>query len=619
MKRRDFCVGSVTSILYVACGSNTENAIEGQPDASQPERDAGSTPTDTQTPIVQTSTEEVSARAFPQGVASGDPRPDRVLLWTRVEPSAVGQSVSADIKVELIVAADEALSVILARVPAIATAQSDHTVRVVPTGLAPGRSYYYRFSAFGVTTLVGRTKTAPLAAADVAVNFAFCACQDFIGRYWHAWRALLEESTDFDFILFLGDYIYETVNDARFQSATPERDIKLPEGIDTSPAQDGSRTAANSLADYRTLYKAYRSDPILREVHRRYPFIITWDDHEFSDDCWADHSTSFNEKDPISGGETDERNTPRRMASSRAFFEFQPVDCVFDAAAAFPRDITIYRSLSYGKHVDIFMTDQRLYRADHLIPEGPRDIEVGKFSTNTLVGSRNFVRKSAFDRREAAKKPTLLGGPQKAWLLDGLRNSAATWKVWGNEVQLWQMALRLSALPGVPDFASYTAYVSCDQWDGYRSERAEIFKSLGDANVANLLVCTGDIHAFFAAELYTDFDAPLVKPVGVEFVTAGISSASLKAVVDKLIPKDSALRFVADAFANGADAALLTSNPHLKHAATNAYGFAHVSINGALAKVTFVEVPTPTSKQYSGVIGRNTFEVRAGTNRILST
>jgi hypothetical protein len=110
-----------------------------------------------------------------------------------------------------------------------------------------------------------------------------------------------------------------------------------------------------------------------------------------------------------------------------------------------------------------------------------------------------------------------------------------------------------------------------------------------------------------------------VKPVGVEFVTAGISSASLKAVVDKLIPKDSALRFVADAFANGADAALLTSNPHLKHAATNAYGFAHVSINGALAKVTFVEVPTPTSKQYSGVIGRNTFEVRAGTNRILST
>ena len=619
MKRRDFLLGSLASVLYVACGSDdgtTPPGTDTNPDGSvSPTLDGGGADAAPK-PLTPTSSPEASDKAFPQGLASGDPKPDRVLLWSRVEPKGVGKSDTDSIQLLLVIAKDEKLSEEVARVPVTATPEADHTVRVSPTGLEAGRVYYYRFEAEGTTTRVARTKTAPAKTADVPVKFVFCSCQDYIGRYWHSWQALLDEKADLDFVLFLGDYIYETVNDPRFQSTSPEREIKLPNGLDTSAAQDGSRMAAGTLADYRALYKVYRSDPVLREVHRLYPFVVTWDDHEFSDDCWADHSTSFNELDPKTKGFTDEKNTPRRLSANRAFSEYQPADIFYDAKASFPNDIKIYRSLSYGKHVDIFMTDQRMYRADHLIPEGPRDLEIGKVSTNSSVGSRYFVRKSVYDPREATKKPTLLGSTQKAWLLDEMKRSTATWKVWGNEVQMWQMALKLSDLPGVPALFSYTAYVNTDQWDGFRSERAEVLKTLTDAKVDNLLVCTGDIHAFFASELHVDFDAPGAKPVGVEYVTAGISSASLNALVENLLPAGSPLRFIADSFINNADTVLKASNPHLRFADPNAYGFALVDVDASRVEVTFAQLGDPKEKTTKGIVSRTTFVTRAGQNKI---
>ena len=373
MRRREFVFGALGSIVYVACGSDDGTAAPPASDDGGAPPDGGML--DSDAPLAPTSAAEESHKVFPQGVASGDPRPDRVVLWARVEPATIGKGAQDDIDLELVVAKDEALTQIVARTTVKASASADHSVRVVPTGLEPGRFYHYRFglAGGGATTRVGRTKTAPDANADVAVKFAMCACEDLIGRYWHAWRALLEEKADLDFVLFLGDYIYESVNDARFQSTTPDRAIVLPDGIDTSPKQDKSRIAASTLADYRTLYKEYKKDALLREVHRLYPFIITWDDHEYADDCWQDHSTSFNGQDPKNPGNPlagDEKNTPRRTAANRAFFEFQPIDVVYKSNLTFPFDIQIYRQIRYGKHVDLFMTDQRAYRADHLIPEG---------------------------------------------------------------------------------------------------------------------------------------------------------------------------------------------------------------------------------------------------------
>lgn len=616
MKRREFLLGSLASVVYVACGSDetplgSDPASPDAPGIKEP----GAPTVDAARLLTPTSAPEASDAFFPQGLASGDPRPDRVLLWTRIDPKGADKASTDSIDVGFVIAEDEALTQIIGQGTLQAKADDDHTVRVVPTGLKAGRFYYYRFESGGTTTRVARTKTAPDATADARVKFAFCSCQDYVGRYWHSWKALLDEKADLDFVLWLGDYIYESVNDPRFQSSTPDRTIEIPDGMDTSPAQDGTRMAAATLEDYRALYKAYRSEPLLREVHRLYPFILTWDDHEFADDCWQDHSTSFNELDPFTKGFTDEKNTPRRQAANRAFFEYQPADITYEEKS-FPNDITIYRKLGYGKNVDIFMTDQRLYRANHLIPEGPVDLAVGKPSKNSSIGSRYFVRKSVFDPREAKAKPTLLGAPQKAWFLDAVKKSSATWKVWGNEVQMWQMALRLSDLPSVPPLFSYTAYVNCDQWDGYRSERAEILDTLAKAGVENLVVCTGDIHAFFASELHVDFDNPNPRPVGVEFVTAGISSASLPALVDKQVPSGSALRFIADYFIAGADAALGASNPHLRYADTDAYGFALVDVDASRVEVTFVKLGDPREKTSAGVVSRKKLVTKRGKNTI---
>jgi alkaline phosphatase D len=622
MLRRDFLVGSLVTVYVAACGSEPTGTVtpSGKPPGGG--ADGGSGDMDAlMRPVTPTSDPAMSDAWFPQGLCSGDPKPDQVILWCRIEPKAAGRAETDDLDLEFIVATDEALTNIVARGTAPAKADADHTVRVVPQGLLPATRYYYRFETAGTTTRVARTKTAPAVDADVQVNIAFCACQDMIGRHWHSWRALLEEKADYDFILYLGDYIYETVNDARFQTSAggADRVITLESPLDTSPAQDKSRLAAGTLPDYRTIYKKYRSDPLLREVHRLYPFVTVWDDHEFSDDCWQDHSTSFADKPPAGSGiPVDEKNTPRRKAANRAFYEYQPADIFYAQDAQFPNDIKIYRKLRFGKHVDLVLTDQRMYRDETIIPEGPSNLSIGKPSANSEFGSRYFVRKSTFDTMEAQARPSLLGAPQKAWLVDAIKTSDATWKVWGNEVQMWEMALKLSEFPGIiADLLPYTVYVNCDQWDGYRSERRQILGGFARDGVDNLLVLTGDIHCFFASDLHVDFASPSAKPIGAEYVTAGISSATLQSIVDKTVPPGSTFRSIANAWASNADLALKRTNPHLVYANTNGYGFATVRIDGAEARVTFNEVSDPLDPMYRGILRRRNFVTKVGTNKVV--
>lgn len=612
MRRRDFLYGTLASVVYVACEADVPEPTTGPAEPTSP-------PPEGETPPPGTSGIEDSDRVFPQGLASGDPRTDRVVLWTRVDPAGAGRGGGDDIEVEFLVARDEALGDVVARGRLVAAASADHTIRLVPTGLAAGTRYFYRFSVGGTTTQVGRTRTAPAPDADVPVVFAMASCQDFIGRYYHAYRALLEEQVEIDFVLFLGDYVYESVNDKRYQAEpSADRQVVLPDGADVSPSQDGSRRVAATLADYRTLYKTYRTDAILKEVHRLYPFVLTWDDHEFSNDCWQDHTTYFDEVDPVTGEFTDEKNTARREAADRAFFEFSPIDVSYDPSASFPNDIRIYRQLSWGRHLELFMTDERYYRSDHVVPEGPINLATGKPTESSSVGSRYFVRRDGFDPLEAAVRPTLLGATQKAWLLQAITASRATWKVWGNEVQMYEMALDLGNLPFVPPLLNYGVYLSADQWDGYRSERREILDALQRANVDNLIVCTGDIHSFWAAELHVDFGAPSPKPVGVEYVTAGISSSSLQGILSSYVLADSILSPIADALTDVLGEALLQTNPHLRYADPDAYGYALVSLDATRADVTFVEVGSPTDPTYRGVVSRRRFETLAGTNRIRS-
>lgn len=314
-----------------------------------------------------------SARFFPQSVASGDPRPDGIVLWVRVEdPNRAGE----DLALELVMSTDAEQQQVLeltaeARL-LVAALSADGCLLVRVTGLDPDTTYYYRFSyeaAEGTAyTRVGRTRTAPDPKADVAPKFAVISCQDYNGKYFHVHRHLAEQ--DVDFVLHLGDYVYETVSDPSFQAPTDERRITFSapdEALELG--RDGrSSLAAQSLSNYRDLYKQYRSDPDLQALHERHPIIAIWDDHEFSDDSHGDVAT-------YSDGRRDEASPERRAAADQAYFEYMPIDygsapaAELDRTGDFPDNFALYRSFVFGRHLELIVTDLRRFRPDHLIPE----------------------------------------------------------------------------------------------------------------------------------------------------------------------------------------------------------------------------------------------------------
>ncbi|WP_438004353.1 alkaline phosphatase D family protein [Sorangium sp. So ce321] len=321
---------------------------------------------------------------FPQSVASGDPRPESVVLWTRL----VDGDGETDLNLALVVALDEAFTQLVelrstsstvattgsggTRVPVTARAEFDHCVKVKVSGLSPGTTYYYRFyytTGNGCfSSRVGRTRTAPAPDADVPVRFAFVACQDYVGRFYNAYAALAKQQIDF--VVHLGDYIYETTADPSFQAPSQERTVAFSDvdGAIALKADDIEFHAARSLSNYRELYRTYRADRALQRVHELFPIIATWSDHEFSDDCHGATAAYLDGRDA-------EEDEDRRKAANQAWFEYMPVDYragdefQYSSTAAYPEDITIYRDFTFGKHVHLVMTDLRSYRADHLIPE----------------------------------------------------------------------------------------------------------------------------------------------------------------------------------------------------------------------------------------------------------
>ncbi len=317
---------------------------------------------------------EDGAKYFPQSVASGDPRPDGMILWTRVEDEGTAAN---DVALELELSPNVEFSEYIAldgeqskKITALAS--FDHCAKVRLASLSPATVYYYRFiyekGGKFYTSKVGRTKTAPAADADVEVKFAYVSCQDYIGRYYNSYSLLLTK--DLDFIVHLGDYVYETEGDPTFQNTTG-RKVTFTDamGAIELKAADGTvYHAAKSLSNYRDLYKTYRSDAVLQKAHETFAMIATWDDHEFSDDCHGATASYFD-------GKQDETDVDRRRAANQAWFEYMPVDYLdnpdfaYDPMAEVPNDIKIWRDYTFGKNVHLVMTDLRTHRADHIIPE----------------------------------------------------------------------------------------------------------------------------------------------------------------------------------------------------------------------------------------------------------
>lgn len=316
---------------------------------------------------------EESEPFFPQSVASGDPRPTSVVLWTRVEDSfRAGEHLVLSLKVALDPDFEQLVAVEAAEQPLLATLEADHTVRVKVIELEPATTYYYRFeyrAQRGVArSRVGRTRTAPALDSDEPVRFGVVSCQDYNGKYFHVHRHLAEQ--ELDFVLHLGDYVYESVGDPSFQSPTEERRVVFSKPEEALDRGSGEATSlvAQSLSNYRDLYKVYRSDPDLQAMHEAHALVAIWDDHEFSNDCHGEVAT-------YTEGREDEHQPKRRAAAEQAWFENMPVDyeiapaARFDASLPFEERIAIYRKLEFGKHLDLLLTDLRRYRPDHLVPE----------------------------------------------------------------------------------------------------------------------------------------------------------------------------------------------------------------------------------------------------------
>ncbi|HSL18382.1 MAG TPA: alkaline phosphatase D family protein [Methylomirabilota bacterium] len=329
---------------------------------------------------------------FPWSVASGDPRPNSVVVWTRLE---VTQPWEPD-GLYLQVATDQAFSNIVESLNVWAYEEDGYAVKVRVEGLEPYTTYYYRFlhdepTGDLVYSAVGRTKTAPTPDMNVEPTFAVVYCQDYIGRHYNAFAKLLRDhDEDIDFVVHLGDYIYETTGDPSFQNPSPDRTIEFSDvdGAIQLGSPEEPYYAAASLSNYREIYSTYRSDPVFQEVHERWPMIVIWDDHEFSNDAWGATATYFN-------GRVDELDEERKRNAERAFFEFAPVEIGLgpdgtldiDSSVLWP-NTRIYRDFPYGANLHLVLTDSRTERPDHLVPEDafPGAIAVDEPTLRTVLG-----------------------------------------------------------------------------------------------------------------------------------------------------------------------------------------------------------------------------------------
>ncbi len=526
----------------VGCGGGGD---AGTPVGPLPATFPGST-----TPLPATSAAS-GAYKFPQSVASGDPKPDGAVLWARVVPTSADDVASAtgagSFTVKLTVSAAAGNAALLGTTTALTgTADAsadvpvyefyDHTLRHRITGLQPNTVYYYQFTAGDSRSRVGRFKTAPAVDADnSALNFAFISCQDWSVNHWAGMDALAQENIDF--VVHLGDYIYEAVG-ADYQAGGVESAhaaLALPNG---TALPSGGGKYATTLADYRYLYKRYRTDRRLQNLHERFAFVAIWDDHEFSDDCWGDRSTydngTFNATTQVGDNTV---QTSRRLSANQAWFENMPADISFtlDPGQGIT-GIRIYRDLKFGKLMHLVMTDERLYRADHLIPEAaPNPLTGGQVGS---IGARYMVPQATLSSVETAKLTagatltdplalvSVLGGAQRQWWAQTMTTSTALWKVWGNEVSLLRMGIDGAKIPAAPAAFKTKFVLNADQWDGFNAERKYLMGQLLSKGVKNVVAVTGDIHAFYAGVVMADYDAATPVPAMVDLVTAGVSSNS---------------------------------------------------------------------------------------------
>ncbi|GAA2879841.1 alkaline phosphatase [Actinoplanes cyaneus] len=410
------------------------------------------------------------ADPFTLGVASGDPLPDGVLLWTRLAPEPLhpaGGLPPVGYPVEWQVSEDERFTRVIREGTATAFPAYGHSVHVDVRGLRPGRQYYYRFRSQGHLSPVGRTRTAPAkAAAPRSLRFAVASCQAYTDGYYDAWRHLAAE--ELDVVFFLGDYIYEgainSVGGNRMDST-----LGLPDTFELE---------TDTLDLYRMRYALYRTDPDLQAAHAALPWILTWDDHEVQDNYANDASrfTTVPAKDFL----------VRRANAYRAYWENQPLRWPRQPAGP---DMSLYRRFRFGDLAHAYVLDTRQYRGDQACGDN--------------------LRAGCDDRDDPPR--TLLGVQQRDWLLDRIGRSPARWNILAQQIMMAECR-----------YGGTAGRLDMDKWDGYAADRRRILETA--AHTPGTVVISGDIHNNYAADLRVDFARPETAAVAVELVGTSITS-----------------------------------------------------------------------------------------------
>ncbi len=444
---------------------------------------------------------------FTLGVASGAPLPDGIVLWTRLapDPLAGGGLDPQPIPVHWEVAADDAFRDIVRRGVANADPRYAHSVHVEVNALRPDRWYWYRFMVGDAVSPTGRTRTAPAPDALGRWRFAFASCQQYEQGYYSAHRHLAQE--DLDLVVFLGDYVYESSwgrNHVRKHEAPEPR----------------------TLEQYRNRHAHYKTDPDLQRSHAQFPWIVTWDDHEVSNDYANDRSQDL-DPDFLS----------RRTAAYQAYYEHMPL-----RTDARPQrtQLRLYQAYDFGRLARFHVLDGRQYRSYQPCPKAGRG------------GGTIVTRENCPERLESQQ--TMLGRQQEQWLADSLEKSNARWNIIAQQTLMAQLTRNVDPAP-----QWWT-----DSWDGYPAARQRLLTQLAARKPANPVVISGDAHTNFVCDLKTDFDDAQAPVVATEFCGTSISSQG------PALKETDAWR---------------TNNPHIKFARGDRRGYVTVALDGQRARV----------------------------------
>jgi len=539
------------------------------------------------------STASTVARTYPQSVASGDPNPNGAVIWTRVSPDAVVEAGGNSVAWQVASSADFADASIVLEGTASVLTDFDNTVSLPlqNTAMAPFTLYYYRFIFNGIASRTGRFKTLPAPGDAISqLNVGYVVCQDYSNGFYNAYGFLAQE--DVDVVVFLGDYIYEYLNDGvGGPNNGPVRVVP--------PYPRGGQYPA-CLNDYRHLWQTYRADPQIQAAHENFAFIMLWDDHEFFNDC---HQVYHEDTNPPGYSAT----TPQpglRSAATKAWSEYSLAAVPYDAAKGWKSQLTVYRNFNFGTLMQLVVTDERLYR------DGPPcgDVDIGERYQTTGCAAQ-------FDTDR-----TMLGTHQRAWFLNQVTKSTRTWKIWANEVMLAQYLFGPPAAPQVE-------YFDLDQWDGYPVERAAILTEIQTAGVENFVAISGDAHLFMASYLKTDYNDTSAAPVGVELMVGAISSGNyLDAGVDT--PAASSVPAAARKLATAAAAASLPQdsleplvlyyNPHMVFWNGSTWGYGILTITPDQL-VSVFKTPSTVKSETSTLQTLATFTVPAGSVQLIAS